>query len=136
MNTQHPDHQLRVQSDETGCLWYEGDPANPRPTSPMEYLALALGGCLLFFSRRFFSRRDITSDPEIMVFWRVDTHGLNITTMRVSLTPPVPLSESEAGTLRRMLDQCPIHRALAATPIDVYIEKTNKRDDGGDNDGP
>ncbi len=128
MDMQPPAHQLRVKSDASGCLWYEADPATEQPTSPMEYLALALGGCLLFFSRRYFNRRSITTDPGIVVCWQVDTHGLHITAMQVTLTPPVPLTAEEEAVLRRMLDQCPIHRALAATPVTMYIEEG----DGGD----
>jgi uncharacterized OsmC-like protein len=117
------DHELRVHADRTGCLWYEPGPDEAqRPTTPMEYLALALGGCLLFFARRFFSRRGMDEDPDIHLCWQVDTQGLHITTMTVTISTATPLEEGEQTTLRRMLDQCPIHRALSAVPITIQLD--------------
>jgi len=82
------------------------------PQAPLEHLAHALGGCLLEFVGRFQERRGQTRRAWAEVEWFLAPGG-QLRQLAVTLWLPESPSVAECTTLRRLLESCPVHQALA-----------------------
>jgi uncharacterized OsmC-like protein len=79
---------------------------------PIEHLAMALAGCLSEFAGRFLERRQLPPRVRMQVHWKVSVQHCAIETVGVTLHIDTNLDEMSRQTLHRMLEQCPIHKAL------------------------
>lgn len=109
-----PDGQLRL------------DPHDPHQASalglrPVEHLAVALGGCLSEFAVRFLERRQLPTTLRLEMHWKVSVQQCCIDDIRVRLHLDTRLDELGLQTLKRMLDQCPVHKALHGN-VGVVLE--------------
>lgn len=125
---------MQVRRDEMGMTQVSDDPDctewEDRPldmtfgfSSPDSYLVISLGLCLTEFARRFLSRRQYPQSCSAVLEWTVDCGPrCSIVRIGVRLVLPVILSASECNTLRLMLEQCPIHKAIQGniqTEVDI-----------------
>lgn len=84
----------------------------PPAQLPLRHLAIALGGCLLQVACRFLERRHRPRRCEATVAWELDLRRAELRVLRVDLRPAAALSAEERVVLRRMLELCPVHKAL------------------------
>jgi uncharacterized OsmC-like protein len=89
---------------------------------PVEHLAMALGGCLSEFAGRFLERRELPSTLQIDVHWKVSVQQCAIDAMHVTLRIDTDLDDMARETLHRMLDLCPVHKALQGNvPVGLEV---------------
>ncbi|MFN2349713.1 MAG: OsmC family protein [Thioalkalivibrio sp.] len=96
---------------------------------PVEHLAVALGGCLCEFAVRFLERRQLPTSLYLELHWRVSVQQCCIDTIEVRLRVEATLDEMGRQTLKRMLDECPVHKALHGN-VEVVLEVVEGRDEG------
>jgi uncharacterized OsmC-like protein len=94
---------------------------------PVEHLAVALGGCLSEFAGRFLERRKLPPTLRIEMHWGVRVQQCCIDALRVRLHVDTQLDEMGRQTLYRMLDQCPVHKALHGN-VQVTLEVVEKQE--------
>lgn len=70
---------------------------------------------------RFMGRRDLTGRGVVTVGWELDRRRCCIDGFRVEVALPRAPSAEECRILHRMFAQCPVHRALEATPVTITI---------------
>ena len=85
----------------------------PELTKPDSCLVWSLGVCLTEFTARFLRRRQYPPSCSALLRWIVD-YGpcCRIVSIDVHLVLTVSLSAADRNTLRLMLEQCPIHKAI------------------------
>lgn len=114
----HEDGRLLVESREPA--------ADPTGTwRPVEHLAMALGGCLSEFAVRFLERRQLPGHMRLDVFWLVSAQHCRIDHLRITLHIDAALDEPGRQILYRMLDQCPVHKALQGN-VEVTLDVVEK----------
>jgi uncharacterized OsmC-like protein len=92
---------------------------------PVEHLATALAGCLSEFAGRFLERRNLPAAMGVDVRWQVSVQHCAIRHLHVTLRISATLDEMGRQTLRRMLDLCPVHKALQGS-VEVGVEVIEK----------
>gem|GEM_PF-1632435 len=115
-----PDGQLRLDAH---------DPHHPSALGlrPVEHLVMALGGCLSEFAVRFLERRQLPTTLRLEMHWKVSVQQCCIDDIQVRLHVDTPLDEMGLQTLKRMLDQCPVHKALHGN-VQVSVDVIEKRE--------
>lgn len=116
---------LSLRRDADGHLQLETRETDGAPATdlrPIEHLSMALAGCLSEFAGRFLERRRLPAGVRMQVHWKVSVQHCAIETVRVTLHIDTALDEMSRQTLYRMLEQCPIHKALQGNiPVTVAV---------------
>ena len=96
---------------------------------PVEHLALALGGCLSEFAGRFMERRRLPAAMRLDIQWKVSVQRCTVESLHVTLCIATTLDEMARQTFHRMLDLCPVHKALLGN-VDVELEVVELKVEG------
>lgn len=106
---------------EPGPRTIHPDADAPFGLRPVEHLATALGGCLCEFAGRFLERRHLPATMRLDIRWKVSVQQCAVESLHVTLRIDAVLDEMGRETLYRMLDLCPVHKALQGN-VDLAIE--------------
>lgn len=97
--------------------------------TPMEHLSMALGSCLLHFAQRYLARRGLENGLTAGIRCEVDDHKCEITDISVTITTARQLAAQQVVGLLRMLELCPVHKALCSTvPIGLEVASASDQD--------
>lgn len=122
----HATNRLWIVTDATGptrppdCDHLPGT-REPTMEDPVGLLGASLGCCLAQYVSRYLDRRGISEEACIRVQWDIEVKCSQITGFSVRVGMPEGLSDNDQLILQRMLDQCPVHRALGAVPVCIEI---------------
>jgi uncharacterized OsmC-like protein len=117
-----PDGHLQLEARDTALMGGAAD----GDLRPIEHLGVALAGCLSEFAGRFLERRQLPALVRMQVHWKVSVQHCAIETIRVTLHIDTALDEMSRQTLYRMLEQCPIHKALEGN-VDMAVDVVEAR---------
>ena len=96
--------------------------------TPLHFLNMALGQCLVELTLRFLERRDLRTTCLMSICTAVKTTGAaRIDEINITLTLPLPLSPDDEVILIRMLHQCPIHAAITGS-VSITLQICNDRE--------
>lgn len=98
------------------------EPDHPLGYNPVQHLAIALGCCISEFTRRFLERRQLPETVVATLDWEIDGRRCQIARIDVHLRVNAELDAEDRHVLGRMVNQCPVHRALHGNvPIHIHL---------------
>jgi len=112
-----------------------GDDLGPTPT---ELFVAGLVSCVAFYARRYLRRHDLDATGLVVdASYRMGSRPARVSAVDISITLPGTLPPERRDGLLAMARHCTVHNSLVAAPaIDIALDDTPDRSDGGSRGGP